>query len=51
VSPTFSVCPIHGYLDGEHFECPNCKAEREEMLAERLASLEKEKNTVAGGTH
>ncbi len=48
VSPTFSVCPIHGYLDGEHFECPSCKAEREEMLAERLASLEGEKKTLAG---
>ncbi|MFA5746817.1 MAG: ribonucleoside triphosphate reductase [Candidatus Paceibacterota bacterium] len=23
-SPTFSICPTHGYLDGEHFECPKC---------------------------
>lgn len=24
VTPTFSVCPIHGYLIGEHQFCPNC---------------------------
>lgn len=24
LSPTFSVCPTHGYLDGEHQECPKC---------------------------
>lgn len=25
-SPTFSVCSEHGYLNGEHFECPQCGA-------------------------
>jgi ribonucleoside-triphosphate reductase len=24
ITPTFSICPSHGYLDGEHFECPKC---------------------------
>lgn len=24
LTPTFSVCPTHGYLSGEHFECPQC---------------------------
>ncbi len=24
ISPTFSICPTHGYIDGEHFECPKC---------------------------
>ncbi len=24
LTPTFSICPIHGYLSGEHFECPKC---------------------------
>lgn len=24
-SPTFSVCPTHGYLKGEHEFCPNCE--------------------------
>lgn len=25
ITPTFSICPVHGYLQGEHFECPTCK--------------------------
>jgi len=24
ITPTFSVCPTHGYLAGEHFTCPKC---------------------------
>ena len=24
LTPTFSICPTHGYLQGEHFECPQC---------------------------
>ncbi len=24
LTPTFSVCPSHGYLSGEHRECPQC---------------------------
>ena len=24
LSPTYSVCPTHGYLAGEHFTCPHC---------------------------
>ena len=24
LTPTFSICPVHGYLSGEHFECPKC---------------------------
>lgn len=22
ITPTFSVCPVHGYIKGEHFTCP-----------------------------
>jgi len=29
VSPTFSVCPDHGYLIGEHPTCPHCGREAE----------------------
>ena len=29
LTPTFSVCPQHGYIAGEHFECPTCKKETE----------------------
>ena len=24
ITPTFSVCQEHGYLDGEHQTCPKC---------------------------
>ncbi len=24
LTPTFSVCPDHGYIAGEHFTCPSC---------------------------
>jgi ribonucleoside-triphosphate reductase len=24
ITPTFSICPVHGYLDGEHEFCPKC---------------------------
>jgi len=27
LSPTFSICPIHGYLAGEHEYCPKCDEE------------------------
>jgi len=22
ITPTFTICPEHGYIAGEHFECP-----------------------------
>lgn len=27
ITPTFSVCPKHGYIPGEHVYCPKCDAE------------------------
>lgn len=27
ISPTFSICPVHGYLEGEYEYCPKCDAE------------------------
>jgi ribonucleoside-triphosphate reductase len=29
LTPTFSVCPTHGYLSGEHKQCPRCGAKCE----------------------
>ena len=29
ITPTFSVCPEHGYIAGEHFTCPHCGKEAE----------------------
>jgi len=43
ISPTFSVCPVHGYLHGEHFVCPKCKAEKENELTTEITKLEKER--------
>jgi anaerobic ribonucleoside-triphosphate reductase len=34
ITPTFSVCPIHGYLPGEHEYCPICKKMPEVILNE-----------------
>jgi len=28
LTPTFSICPSHGYLSGEHFTCPKCTIEQ-----------------------
>jgi ribonucleoside-triphosphate reductase len=28
LTPTFSICPNHGYLVGEHFTCPKCLIEQ-----------------------
>jgi len=36
VTPTFSICPTHGYLAGEHEFCPRCD---EEKLAEKRRRL------------
>ncbi|MBH5295054.1 ribonucleoside triphosphate reductase [Corynebacterium ulcerans] len=30
ITPTFSICPTHGYISGEHPECPDC-GEKTEM--------------------
>ena len=29
ISPTYSVCPEHGYIAGEHFTCPTCGKDAE----------------------
>jgi len=36
VTPTFSICPVHGYLHGEHEFCPKCD---ELLLAGQLSQL------------
>ncbi|MDO4404837.1 MAG: anaerobic ribonucleoside-triphosphate reductase, partial [Atopobiaceae bacterium] len=38
VTPTFSICPKHGYIAGEHSYCPICD--------EELAIAKKNKGTV-----
>ncbi|HNX92363.1 MAG TPA: ribonucleoside triphosphate reductase [Syntrophomonas sp.] len=34
VTPTFSICPSHGYLSGEKYSCPICEAEGKETPCE-----------------
>ncbi|MBO5236012.1 MAG: ribonucleoside triphosphate reductase [Spirochaetaceae bacterium] len=46
ISPIYSVCRIHGYLNGEHFECPKCKAEAQQKLKAELSRLEKEREEI-----
>ena len=29
ISPTFSICPSHGYVAGEYFKCPKCESDCE----------------------
>ena len=29
ITPTFSICDTHGYVAGEHFQCPQCKSDCE----------------------
>ena len=50
ISPVYSICPIHGYLTGEHFECPKCKAEKEKELKEKIRKLEEEKQKLLSST-
>jgi len=46
ISPTFSICPVHGYLAGEHFSCPRCEEEKRVELTKRLETLERERAAV-----
>ncbi|MEA3485351.1 MAG: ribonucleoside triphosphate reductase [Candidatus Aerophobetes bacterium] len=34
LTPTFSICPLHGYLSGEHEFCPKCKKENKKTPCE-----------------
>lgn len=34
ITPTFSICPKHGYLEGEHRFCPKC----DEILIQKLSA-------------
>ncbi|ORC33930.1 ribonucleoside triphosphate reductase [Marispirochaeta aestuarii] len=46
VTPTFSVCPVHGYISGEHFECPRCREEERARLKTEIHRLEALKNEM-----
>lgn len=46
ITPTFSICPIHGYIAGEHHECPICKREKSESIEREIRQL---KLKLSGG--
>ncbi|MBS4096547.1 MAG: ribonucleoside triphosphate reductase [Sulfuricella sp.] len=39
ITPTFSICPKHGYLGGEHKFCPKCDAELLEKKRKQPSSV------------
>lgn len=42
VTPTFSICPTHGYIEGEHSFCPKCDTERLAAKRQSAAVLSEE---------
>ena len=36
ITPTFSICPKHGYIAGEHKFCPICDEEIREIKRKKL---------------
>ena len=45
ITPTFSICPVHGYLAGEHQFCPICDQEKLAAKRKRFAA------STTGGVH
>jgi len=36
LTPTFSICPVHGYIPGEHYTCPKCVIEQKTEVYSRV---------------
>lgn len=36
LTPTFSICPVHGYIAGEHHSCPKCVIEQPTEVYSRV---------------
>jgi ribonucleoside-triphosphate reductase len=48
ITPTFSICPDHGYLSGEHEFCPHCD---DELIAKKQNEINNQKeNNDANNT-
>ena len=43
ITPTFSICPVHGYIRGEHYECPYTKEEASPDIPEKAGFQPQEK--------
>ena len=46
LTPTFSICPKHGYIPGEHEYCPYCDAELIEKAKKGELNIEEKKDSV-----
>jgi ribonucleoside-triphosphate reductase (formate) len=46
ITPTFSICPVHGYLHGEHFNCSMCADEEKKGILLDINKLEKEREAL-----
>lgn len=46
ISPTYSICPVHGYLAGEHFSCPKCEEEQKRKIEAEIKKLENRKESL-----
>lgn len=38
LTPTFSICPVHGYVAGEHFLCPKCVIEQKTEVFSKVST-------------
>ena len=52
ISPTFSICPVHGYLSGEHEYCPKCDAEiaaaeKSSLIADDVIEAEEKERKIS----
>jgi len=46
ITPTFSVCPQHKYISGEHFYCPTCDKENNYKEGDAESALKRTKCEV-----
>jgi len=46
ISPTFSICPRHGYLNGEHIHCELCANEEKAKIQGKIEKLYKTMESV-----
>ena len=46
LTPTYSVCPVHGYIKGHFERCPKCRDEQIRTYKAKLAELEAAKNAA-----
>lgn len=46
ISPTYSICPVHGYLAGEHFFCPKCEEEQRRKIEREIKELESQRELL-----